>query len=71
MLAEIEEVIGMEIDELGSRLKDRYEIMLGEKSLGDLKDKLYKMLDRKIKVSGRSFRTGLKITVDVSIKDLV
>ena len=49
-------------------LKNKYGVVLGEKSLAELKQKNAKT---KIKVSGRCLKTGKKKTVNLSIKDLI
>lgn len=48
-------------------LKNKYNLAVGEFSLEDLKRKIVKISKTKIKVSGRSYKTGRKKTIEVPI----
>lgn len=48
--------------------KDNHNIALGEKTLEDLKHELVRTTKTKLKISGRSYKTGRKKIITVSIK---
>jgi actin-like ATPase involved in cell morphogenesis len=51
-------------------LKNKYGIIVGERTLKEIRRKIDKMLKAKIKISGRSCRTGRKKTLKVSLMSL-
>jgi len=48
-------------------LKTRHSIILGEIGLEDLRRKISRFSNVKIKICGRSFKTGRKRTVNISV----
>lgn len=48
-------------------LKNKYNLAIGELSLRELKRKIVKISKTKIKVSGRSFKSGRKKTIKVPL----
>ena len=55
---------------LESLLRGKYSIILGEKSLSDVANKISKLSGEEIKISGRSSETGRKKTIRVSLAKL-
>jgi actin-like ATPase involved in cell morphogenesis len=51
-------------------LKDRYKLAVGELTLEELKRKIVKISKTKVKISGRSYETGKKKTIEVLICEL-
>ena len=49
-------------------LKKKYNTVVGQKTLTELKQKILKV---KVKASGRYLKTGKKKTINLSIKDLI
>lgn len=56
---------------LRSVLKNNYHLVVGELSLEDLRRKIIKISKTKIKVSGRSYETGRKKTVEVPLYEFL
>lgn len=56
------------VKSLESVFKNRYNLAVGALTLEELKSKIMKTPSAKIKVSGRSYKTGKKMTVTVPIK---
>jgi actin-like ATPase involved in cell morphogenesis len=56
------------LKELRQILKNKYGLVVGEQTLRELKRKIAKTPTAKIKVSGRSYKTGKRKTVMVAIK---
>lgn len=56
---------------LESVLKRKYGIAVGAVSLGELRRKIDKISRTKIKISGRSYRTGMKKSINIPLKDFL
>lgn len=71
----VENKIGIEDGEgcgkLKASLKEKYNIVLGQLSLDNLQNDINKILKSEIRVSGRSSKTGEKVTTDISVKDIL
>ena len=52
-------------------LKRKHDLMVGERTADEIKQKLSEFVKKKIKVVGRSIETGKKKTIHVSFKDLL
>jgi hypothetical protein len=56
---------------LKASLKQKYNIVLGQLSLDNLQNDINKILKSEIRVSGRSSKTGEKVTTDILVKDIL
>ena len=55
-------------EDLEQYLKVKYNLAVGVRTLDDIIDKIRKSVNEKIKVSGRSYVTGKRIVVNISVK---
>lgn len=56
---------------ISSFLKRRHKLAIGEKTAGDLKATLNNVPKLKIKALGRSYKSGRKKTVNISVSDFI
>lgn len=56
---------------LHSHLKNKYNLALGEAALEKASRRVAKIAGTRIKISGRSYKTGRKKAVSISIKGLL
>ena len=61
----------MSYKQLESHIKAKYGLILGELTLEKLQRKVAKVAKTKIKISGRSYKTGKKKTKSICLKDLL
>jgi len=54
-----------------SRLKNKYNLAIGEATLEKVSRRVAKVAGTKIKISGRSYKTGRRKTIAVSVKTLL
>jgi len=59
------------IEILRSFIKEKHGTCIGEKTAEDLKLKIDAILDSKVKIAGRSYKTGKKTTLNLSIRGLL
>lgn len=52
-------------------LKAKYNTVVGELTLKELKQKIEGLFETKIKISGRSLETGKQVTISIPIKDIL
>lgn len=58
-------------NKLHSRLKNDYNLAAGEATLKNLIRRINKITKTRIKISGRSYKTGKKKTIDILLKNLL
>ena len=59
------------IRKLRTTLKSKYNLAVGELTLEKARCKINKIIKTKIRVSGRSYKTGKKKTISLSVVDLL
>ena len=57
--------------ELIQYIKIKHDLAIGEKTLDTLIKKINKAADTKLKVSGRSYKTGRKKTASITIRNIL
>lgn len=60
----------IDVDKLRLAIKNKYNLAVGELTLAELKRKVTKVSKAKIKVSGRSYKTGKRKTASFPKNDL-